>query len=156
MLPFLPSSEVETAFEALSETAPSELDKLFEYFGKNYIYENTSRFPVIKWNHFETTKNGLLKTTNSIESWHMLINSQLNKKHPGILKMIQFLKGEEIKYKQLMIDIDSGKSWPIRKSRAQITKERQFLNVFETYGDCENPLKYLKNLAYNYLFSEAI
>ena len=86
----IPSSDVTQAFLILADNKPDheKIPELSAYYEHTYIGDRrrpgrnerygSDIFPVEMWNHFETTSEGITRTTNSTEAWHYGIQELFN------------------------------------------------------------------------------
>lgn len=112
-LPYIPASEIPSAFEQIKETVlPVEAEPLSDWFSKTYvngtykkkeiktsplkvIYEKRPpTFPPELWSVADSIECGIPTTQNSIESWHMRWNTLLNGKKINIFKTLDEVKKE--------------------------------------------------------------
>lgn len=149
-LAFLKHSKIQDAFIEMSETAPPELNSLFEWFSKNYIGSSnrSPRFPAKLWSCFGFLKRGLPRSTNGLESWHRNVNNLISKKHPGVLYLINFLKLEVKVISQNLLRFNAGHPWHVRQKLKEKQREERIQNIFGNRITMDNKA-FLRNIALN-------
>jgi len=158
-LAFVPEEDVVGAFESLvadefftiNETL---LKNFLKYFELNYIGQfhlNRRREPlydISDWNCYNSVKNGIAKTNNSVEGWHRKFSTLVGADHPSIWKFIDTLKAEqsmnEKEFNQYIAGMDPPTS---RKTYRDIAK--RINKIVEDYENREI-MDYLRGIAYNF------
>lgn len=108
-LAFLPVEQVVRAFEALQEEIdemedlPAALVEVYESFEDTYIGRQRGRgrrlqprFIPQTWNVRQRTTEGLPRTTNKLEGWHLGIQSMFDGPHPSVWKFLGGLQREQV------------------------------------------------------------
>ena len=103
-LSFVPTDLVEQSFESaieeiehvvdrldLEQSLSDKIDELASYFQRSYIKGETigrnSRqplFPMSLWNHSQEAAEGLIRTTNAFEGWHLGVTALFQGSHPSL------------------------------------------------------------------------
>ena len=99
----VPTDLVEQSFESvieeiehvvdrldLEQSLSDKIDELASYFQRSYIKGETigrnSRqpfFPMSLWNHSQEVAEGLIRTTNAVEGWHLGVTALFKGSHPN-------------------------------------------------------------------------
>ena len=129
------------------------LADLLSYFESTYIgrfYLNRRRepsFPLSDWNCYDSVKDGIAKTNNSVEGWHRKLPTLLGADHPTIWKFIKGLKEEqsmnEKDFNQYISGMDPSTT---RKTYKDIANHIN--NVVQDYQG-RYIMDYLRGIAYN-------
>ena len=102
-LSFVPTDLVEQSYESvieeiehvadrldLEQSLSDKIDELASYFQRSYIKGETigrnSRqplFPMSLWNHSQEAAEGLIRTTNAVEGWHLGVTALFQGSHPS-------------------------------------------------------------------------
>ena len=100
----VPSTDVAEAFRILADYMPEheKMQKLLAYFKHTYIrhrrrprcneFYRSALYPIETWNHFESTSEGIARTTNSIEGWHYGLQALFQCHHPTLWTSINGLE----------------------------------------------------------------
>lgn len=146
-LPFLSYKDVPQAFARLKNNCPKELMELFNYFENNCVKESCLYNPKL-WSINNLFIKKLPRTTNAAESYHRTVNSLIDKKHPGVLFLLDFLKAEATNTRQTKVLIDTGKEWAAPLKKEEIRKEKELREVFAKFETYELE-DFLTNIASN-------
>ncbi len=116
----LPRDQVRPIFDQLQATASPTLAALFNYFQQQWFVNVSPNM----WNVFDVD----LRTNNSCEGWHSRFNSMLNKHHPNLWYLLQFLLEEQTATDVTRNQIAAGQSNTVRA----VTKYRDLQRRIET------------------------
>ena len=106
------------------------------------------RFSLDLWNCFDTVREGLPKTNNSVEGWLRGFHSQISAEHPNIWKFILAIKKEQ-SLKELQIEqYISGRKAPQQKKNK--LSADTLARVVATFSDESNIKEYLRGVAHNF------
>ena len=103
-LSFVPTDLVEQSFVSVIEEIEHVVDRLdleqslsdkivelASYFQRSYIKGETigrnsrqSLFPMSLWNHSQEAAEGLIRTTNAVEGWHLGVTALFQGSHPSL------------------------------------------------------------------------
>ncbi|XP_061178328.1 uncharacterized protein LOC133186965 [Saccostrea echinata] len=88
-LPFLPSADIQPAFDRLSARATSqELQQLVAYMDSNWI--GSAVWQPRNWSIFQTN----VRTNNDVEGWHTRINADIGKANAAFYILVPALQRE--------------------------------------------------------------
>ena len=99
---FVPLLDVILAFNALCMDCGANGNEqvILQYFERNYIGDLRAgvriapAFPHELWGVHEQVMNGLPRTTNAVEAWHLSVKRCVRQCHAAIWKFIECLKRE--------------------------------------------------------------
>lgn len=139
-LAYVPVDDLEMAFEALFDAAPTELEPVLNYFEDTYIGRPNRRgqrrpplFPHEMWNVHDRTLQGAHRTNNHAEAANRRLQSELNMEHPNLWMFIDALKrsqkNRDFEYEAL-VGGAAGSSTLKKYEQAY----RNILKVVETYS----------------------
>lgn len=102
-LAFLPPGHVVGGFVALQDHADytQNLDPIYNYFEDTYIGRPNRRgrqrpmFPIAEWNAFNRLEDGLPRTNNQVESWHLAFQGSVGHAHPTFFRLLDSIKREQ-------------------------------------------------------------
>ena len=153
---FVPSHDVEMAFERLCEILPPETYQLQDYFEDTYIgrlCRRGRRQPMFEpdlWNMYDRASEELPRTNNSVEGWHRSFLASVGCCHPNVWKFLTCIKREQslqqIKLAQCAAGFDKE---PSRKKYLDVSK--RIISVVNNYEN-QDVLEYLRRIAYNLQF----
>ena len=79
----------------LEQSLSDKTDELASYFQRSYIKGETigrnSRqplFPMSLWNHSQEAAEGLIRTTNAVEGWHLGVTALFQGSHPSLFTFL--------------------------------------------------------------------
>ncbi|CAF1465953.1 unnamed protein product [Rotaria sordida] len=99
-LALMPFEHIQKAFELLKKDSPEEMEDFFHYFENQWL----KRIPPKYWN-VPTLE---FRTNNFAEGWHNKFNNRVEKHHPNVWHLIEYLKREELSFRQQLGKINSG------------------------------------------------
>ena len=83
-----PLDKFDEAINIIKGSIPSpECKPIYNYFKRNWIEKES--FPPVLWNHFDHSE---WRTTNFAEGFHSKFNKLINKSHPSVYVLIEFIK----------------------------------------------------------------
>lgn len=124
-LAFIPTADVCKSFNSLKEFAffknklrqkkNNGYHDLFKYVEETWIGRvndegqyTSGRFTLESWNMYEMVLNGLPRTNNATEGWHISLRHFLGASHPQIYKFIDGIKKEQATQEVTMAQVVSG------------------------------------------------
>lgn len=146
-------SRRETFFNSVSEFISEEANDVVDYFEETWIgpvRRNRKRapvFPIEMWNCHNSINEGIPKTNNHLEGWHLAFESQLTACHPSIWKFIEAIQREQSLTEMKMVQSQSGISATPRKQK-YVALDLRIRAILEEFSE-EHPLTFLSNLAAN-------
>jgi hypothetical protein len=159
-LAFVPENDVVEAFEEVVESPyylqeQHILQPLVDYFEDVWIGRpqrgNRRRPPTYKhslWNCYDSTLDGLPKTNNAVEGWHLSFSNLLCAHHPTIWKFINGLKQEQSLNDFKINQYLAGEEPPAQRRKYRECAKR-ITTIVQDYG--QRPLlDYLVGIAYNF------
>ena len=144
-LSYLPPELIDEAFFMLHDRKPSaDCDKFIDYICENYIDISVANYGPLMWAG-EVSDVRDVRTTNGPESFHMGYNSNFNRKHPNIFKVLNVLLCNQEKNYLSFNDINNGLEKKQRNPRIKADNEtRNLWNNYKTSQRTEEDLwKYL-------------
>lgn len=159
-LAFVPVANLVEAFEELAESPYflkelQLLQPLLDYFEDTWVgrpqRHNRRRPPLYQhslWNCYNAVKDGLPKTNNAVEGWHLSFSHLLGADHPTIWKFINGLKHEQSLNDFKIDQYLAGDEPPLQRKKYRDSAKR-IMKIVDDYG--QRPLlDYLKGIAQNF------
>ena len=139
-LAFIPAEYVIEAFETLSDDIEDALIPLFDYFEDTWIgrpgrhgIRRNPLFPIRVWSIFQRVIEGLPRTNNSIEGWHLTFQGTVGTNHPTIYKLIEATQLEQSHTENLVTMIGLGRT--VLKKHARYERiDRAYSTVVASHG----------------------
>lgn len=155
-LAFVPVHGLVSAFDALAQELPVELNPILDWLEDNYIgrlnrdgTRRTARFPPDIWSVYERTLNDDPRTNNHAEAAHRRLQSEFSVDHPSIWKFIDGIrmvqKGRDAFFERFI----RGDAPPIKR-RKYVLADQRIKRIVENYPR-RNILEYLRGIAHNFL-----
>lgn len=136
-LAFVPSDDVNEAFELLLDETPADVDHMDEivsFFEHTYIRGRRQRggrygpatFPVEVWNKYEGGTEGIARTTNCVEGWHHSLQSLFLCHHPTLWSFMEGMRRDMVKQKTMYfqgtagIQHQSSRTYRLLNERAKV------------------------------------
>ena len=95
-LAFVLVEDVVAAFESLVEDIPDELIPLIDYFEDTWIgrlgrrdQQRNPLFSIRLWSIYDRVVQGLPRTNNSVEAWHLAFQQTVGLYHPTTYKLVE-------------------------------------------------------------------
>ena len=152
-LAFLPVDDVPDAFDELTENFTDELQPICNYFEDVYIGRHARRsrrqpcFPPSMWNMYDRLSEGLPRTNNSVEAWHLAFQNSPQCVHPSIWKLITTLSKENQLQEVVLAQTLSG-SRPLYKKACYKRVNEALKHLFQQRNNMPL-LDYLRGCSYN-------
>jgi len=108
-LAFASPRDISWAFKTLCEESRADFKelRLWDYIRDMYAGPY-AYYPVQFWNVYQTVKERLPTTNNSVEGWSNQLNSCLSCHHPGFYKFLEIIKKEQQATKNMALERLSG------------------------------------------------
>ncbi|XP_052119465.1 uncharacterized protein LOC127748746, partial [Frankliniella occidentalis] len=118
-LAFVPTEDVEEAFNEAKAAAPRSMRDFVKYFEETYVLGKRARnrrqrrppryLPAL-WNQHQAARDNEPRTNNQTEGWHNRFQLVVGKSHPTLYKIIDEFKKEEADTRVMLNEIDAGRS----------------------------------------------
>ena len=134
------------------------IENVFDSFEINYIGRvrlNTRQAPRVApidvWNVRRQTLEGLGRTNNETEGYHLKVGQTLGAQGPNLWKFLRCLQGLEVESRKTMADINSGRM--NRKYRTKyIESAKRIQNVARSWNENIDLGQFLRGIAHNFRF----
>ena len=93
------------------------------YFKQNYVQAESggaARFPISKWNHWESLERGWPRSNNYQEGYNRALGRQFHNEKPKFSLSLRIIKKQEEKVRELVDRFGLAIPAPIRKRQAWI------------------------------------
>ena len=128
------------------------IDDLTSYFQRTYIrgekigrINREPQYPLALWNHNKDAAEGLARTTNAVEGWHLGVTSLFQGNHPCIRTFLEKISLDAANQKFNIIKALSGKENKSRKKYRVLNENvKNIAKNFKT----DDIVPYLRSLAY--------
>lgn len=159
-LAYVPQAEVPHRFQTLADTAPNEMEELFQYFNQYYVRgvpprgrrrAVTPRYPPAKWNQYQAVVSNSHKTNNVSEGWHNRFRVTVAKHHPDLYAALGELQKEQGNTQICLAELSLGrrvKNSPTRKWYTLQDRIRSIVLEFDDYVTNNEEIEYQRNLAH--------
>ena len=136
----------------LEQESLQMMDDLTYYFQKTYIKGETigrntkeAQYPLQLWNHSRDAAEGLARTTNAVEGWHLGVTTLFQGNHPCLRTFLEKISLDATNQKFNIIKATSGNENKSRKKYRVINENvKNIVNNFKT----DDVISYLRSLAY--------
>lgn len=111
-LPLVPPQQVDDVWlQAMNEVDDDDdAQQFMDYVTTNWVDAFTATFPMEIWNQYDNIEGH--RTNNHLESWHSVMNRQLNRPHPNIFALVELLKTEQQSNEQRLRLLQAGDAAP--------------------------------------------
>lgn len=156
-LAFVPITDLNDAFDSLSDALPEYLLPILTWLEDNYIGRPVGRnrrrrpalFPPQLWNVYDRVMTDQDRTNNHSEAAHRRLQTELDVHHPSIWRFIDGLrriqKGRDMVYEQYV----AGAPAPEKRKKYKQADDRIY-NLVNSYAD-RDIVEYLRGIAHNFL-----
>ena len=136
----------------LEQESLQMIDDLTYYFQKTYIKGETigrntkeAQYPLQLWNHSRDAAEGLARTTNAVEGWHLGVTTLFQGNHPCLRTFLEKISLDATNQKFNIIKATSGnENKSCKKYRVINENVENIVNNFKT----DDVISYLRSLAY--------
>jgi len=156
-LAFVPTDNLDDAFDALSNQLPNELTPILNWLEDNYIgrpgRDNRRSLPALFppeiWSMYQRTISGIDRTNNPAKATHRRLKRELDVVHPSIWKFIDGLhrvqKERDVTYERYVC----GEPGPVKR-REYILVDQRLLATVNDYNNTDIS-ECLRGIAHNFL-----
>lgn len=100
------------------------------------------RYSIEMWNSKEMSELHLPRTTNSVESWHKVLQNTCRFQHPTIFKLLDAFLLENVRINAICVRLENGEQVSIYSKRQYQLSNQRLLNIITTYNG-HDPIPYL-------------
>ena len=126
-----------------SSCVPEELIPLIDYFEDTWIgrldrrdQRGNSLLPIRLWSINYRVIQGLPRSNNSVEAWHLAFQQTVGLYHPTIYKLVEAMQLEQSHTENIVTMIDQGRD--VRKKNAPYeTIDRAYRTIVDRYRRIE-------------------
>jgi hypothetical protein len=135
---YVEKSRMVETFEALKSqnNFPIILEQVYCFFERNFISNETARYPIDLWHSLDLINYGTPKTNNAIEAWHNVFNSTFGTSRYNFILLISKLREEEEVIKQKFLRSIAGENLPRIKRYVEMENNHEAFinNTTEKFG----------------------
>lgn len=122
-LPLVPPHQVDAVWlQAMNEVNDDAAQQFMDYVTTIYVDALTALYPMEIWNQYDNIAG--LRTNNHLESWHSVMNRQLNCPHPNIFALIELFKKEQQSNERSLRLLQAGDAGPRQRPAYRRVTER--------------------------------
>ncbi|KAL3106486.1 hypothetical protein niasHT_011863 [Heterodera trifolii] len=144
-LAFTPEQDIINNFNGLAEFSVQNAGddqanlQFLDYFEKTWIGRPGRRplFLHAMWNSRDVTLQNLPRTINSVESWHLQLQSIFVTQHPNLLKFVEGIQLEQSRVSAICVRLDGGEEVPLYSRREYRQANEKLMTVLGRYNQMD-------------------
>uniref|UniRef100_A0A914KLN5 FLYWCH-type domain-containing protein n=2 Tax=Meloidogyne TaxID=189290 RepID=A0A914KLN5_MELIC len=133
--------------EQFGDTQPHQF--FLEYMENTWIgrHRRNPLFPKEMWNAKDITEFQLPRTTNSIESWHKILQNTFGCLHPNFFRFMDGILNENLRANAICVKLDASEEVPIYSRVEYMQSNQRLLNIINDYQN-RDEVDYLAQCIY--------
>ncbi|CAK5050621.1 unnamed protein product [Meloidogyne enterolobii] len=118
------------------------------------MQHRNSLYPIELWNLCHRLQDGLSRSNNSVESWHNIWGSLLERK-PLFSKFVKRMLKEFARWEHIVADYNNSpgngiRGKGIKRKTVYLNQDRNLQQIFADFAQRANdPLRYLRSISYH-------